>query len=342
MARRARRFAGSFVGLALATMLVAACGGSGETGGGTGDVGGSITEDYDLKPESKAQQAGGGPTARLTVGSKNFFAEQEILGHITVEALRAAGAEVEDRTGLGNTEAVRASLLSGSIDLYWEYTGTGATIHLAQPDVPSDPQAVYQNVAKMDREQNAIEWLEPAAANNSYAIAVREDVSDQDLAEVQTISDLANLVQQRPQKATVCAGPEFMQRADSMHAVETTYGFKFPEDSVLGYPVSTVYRAIDTGEQCNFGSVFRTNGYASELGLRMLEDDQGAFPPYSPSLTVRSDVLDRYPDLEPLMADITDRLDDKTLRSLNTRVEVDHEAPEVVASDWLEKQGLVE
>lgn len=217
---------------------------------------------------------------------------------------------VEDQTGLGNTAAVRASLLSGGIDLYWEYTGTGAVIHLAQGDVPDDPQAVYENVSEMDLEQNDIVWLKPAPANNSYAIAVRDDASDADVAGVETISDLARLVEKQPDKATICVGPEFERRADGLRAVESQYGFEFPDENVLVFPVTTVYRAIDSGEQCNFGTVFRTSGYISELGLRMLEDDQGAFPPYNPAVTVRAEVLERYPDLEPLIADIASRLDE--------------------------------
>jgi len=346
---RVHRFIAGMGGIALAATFGVACSGSGETGSGSGETGGSIADDYDLKPDSTMQQAGGGPVAQISVGSKNFFAEQEILGHITVEALSAAGAEVEDKTGLGDTETVRASLLSGGIDLYWEYTATGATIHLALPDVPNDPQALYETVAKTDRKENGIEWLDPISADNSYAIAVREEVSDpssdqydKDLANVQSISDLARLVKQQPQKATICVGPEFEQRADALHAVESTYGFRFPEENVLGYPVSTVYRAVDNGKECNFGSVFRTSGYLSALGLTMLDDDRGAFPPYSPSLTVRSDVLENYPDLEPLIDDIASRLDDKTLRALNKKVEVDHEAPQAVASEWLESEGLVE
>jgi len=287
------------------------------------------------------------PAAELVVGGKNFT-EQLILAEMTRQLLESHGHEVTKRDGLGTT-IVRASLERGEVDLYWEYTATGATIHLALPDVPNDPQALYETVAKTDRKENGIEWLDPISADNSYAIAVREEVSDpssdqydKDLANVQSISDLARLVKQQPQKATICVGPEFEQRADALHAVESTYGFRFPEENVLGYPVSTVYRAVDNGKECNFGSVFRTSGYLSALGLTMLDDGRGAFPPYSPSLTVRSDVLENYPDLEPLIDDIASQLDDKTLRALNKKVEVDHEAPQAVASEWLESEGLVE
>lgn len=342
--RRALCVATMILGLS----LTAACSGGGAGGGEGGDVGGSIAENYDLTAEQELNQAGGGDVSELTVGSKNFFVEQEILGHIALQALEAAGAEVVDRTGLGDTQTVRSSLLSGGIDLYWGYTGTGAVIHLAQTDVPKDPQSVYEQVARTDREQNDIVWLKPAPANNSYAIAVREEVSDQSsdeydpqLARVESISDLKRLAAQHPGKATLCVGPEFDRRADTLSGLERQYGFKFRESNVFVFPVSTVYGAVDAGQRCNFGSVFRTNGHISELGLRLLEDDQGAFPPYNPSVSMRQSTLERYPDLKPLFNDISSRLDAQTLRELNRKVGVGHQTPEAVAKQWLQQEGLV-
>lgn len=70
------------------------------------DSGGTIAEEHQL----------GGPqgTVQLSVGSKDF-AGQEVLGHIAIRALEAAGADVEDQTGLGGTEATRRALVSGEI-----------------------------------------------------------------------------------------------------------------------------------------------------------------------------------------------------------------------------------
>jgi glycine betaine/choline ABC-type transport system substrate-binding protein len=63
-------------------------------------------------------------TAQFTVGSENFT-EQEVLGHIAIEALKAADATVIDRTSLGGNEDVRKALVDQEVDLYWEYTATG-------------------------------------------------------------------------------------------------------------------------------------------------------------------------------------------------------------------------
>ena len=59
----------------------------------------------------------------IKVGSKNFT-ESLILGEVYSEALEHAGYKVERKFNLGDA-IVHTSLVSGQIDLYPEYTGTG-------------------------------------------------------------------------------------------------------------------------------------------------------------------------------------------------------------------------
>jgi osmoprotectant transport system substrate-binding protein len=290
--------------------------------------GGSISEDYEL--------SGPQGSVRLAVGSKNFT-EQEILGHITLLALKAANAEVIDRTGMGGTESVRRALVSGNIDMYWEYTGTGWLIHQAQAEPIPDPQEQYQAVAEQDLQQNNIEWVEPAPANNTYAIAVREGAYEN----IQTISDLGRLIEERPDEATLCVGSEFSERADGLPGLEESYGFEFPEDNVFVLPASTVYGAVNSGEKCNFGSVFRTNGRVPEMGLRLLEDDENFFAVYNPSLNIREETLEQYPELAEIFAPISEELDTETLRELSAAVLVEGNSPEDVAERWLQENGFI-
>jgi len=329
--------------VAALAVLVAACGSEGGGGGG----GGSIAESYDLSGEQLGER-GGADTTRFVVGSKDFE-EQEILGQITLLALEAAGAEVVDSTGLGDTEAVRAALVAEQIDMYWEYTGTGALIHLAQGDPPDDPQALFRDVADLDLRRNGVEWLPPAPANNTYAIAVRPEVGeqgseayDEELAGVTRLSDLDRLIQESPDKATLCVGPEFSERADGLPGMAEHYGFELPAANVFVLPDTTVYGAVDGGTKCNFGSVFETSGFIPELDLRLLEDDETFFAAYNPSLTMSAETLRSYPELKPLFEDIAGRLDTQTLRELSAEVLVDKRAPEDVAQDWMEDQELID
>lgn len=339
--RHTSKWACSVTAVVLVTGLTAACG---------SEKPDTIGSKFSFSPKQQLQQAAGGKEdQKLTVGSKNFFAEQDVLGQITLQALKAAGAKVVDKTDLGDTQEVRSSLLNGTIDIYWGYTGTAATVFLGLADVPQNPHKLYELVKSKDRKENGVAWLKPAPANNTYAIAVRPEVSkkgnaayDKDLAGVKTISDLATLVKQHPDKATICLGPEFERRTDGLPGLEEAYGFEFPKNAVKVLPALSVYASVDTGERCNFGVVFNTSGRIPALDLRLLTDDQHFFPAYNPSVAVRTTTLKQFPKLKPLFADIAERLDTKTLRDLNGKVLVEHQKPQKVAKQWLEKEGLLD
>jgi osmoprotectant transport system substrate-binding protein len=68
----------------------------------------------------------------LRMGSKNFT-EQLVVAELFAQGLERAGATVQRRLNLGGTAIAHQSLLSGEIDLYPEYTGTGLGVVLKQP-----------------------------------------------------------------------------------------------------------------------------------------------------------------------------------------------------------------
>ncbi len=314
------------LGIVVVLSVVAAGCGGGSSGGG-GNVGGS-----------EAGQKVRLSDLEISVGSKEFT-EQRVLGQIAIQVLEAAGATVEDRTGLAGTEAARKALTSGEIDAYWEYTGTGWITHLGHAEPIPDSQRQYQAVAGEDLEKNRIRWLEPASANNSFAIAVRSEAAG--VLGVRSLSELGALAELRPEDATLCAASEFLRRDDGLPGVEKTYGFELPDDNIVELEEGRIYGAIDEGERCNFGEVFETDGRIKALDLTLLEDDQQFFPIYNPSLTVRDEVVSQYPGISDVFAPITEELDNETLQELNAAVDVDGKSEEAVARQFLKENGLL-
>ena len=314
------------LGLVVTLLVVAGCDGAGGSGGG--NVGGS---------DAGEQVSLSG--AELTVGSKEFT-EQLILGQITLQALEAAGATVEDQIGLAGTVAARKALESGEIDMYWEYTGTGWITHLGHTDPIPDRQEQFEAVAKEDLQKNDIKWLDPPApANNTYAIAVRSEAAE--VLGVDSLSGLAVLSQLRPEDVTLCAAEEFLPREDGLPGLAKAYDFEVPADNIVRMEEGQVYRAVDEGEKCNFGEVFVTDGRIKGLDLTILEDDKQVFPIYNPSLTVSEEVIDQYPELAKVFAPISEKLDNETLQDLNAAVDVGGESPEDVARQFLRENRLL-
>jgi osmoprotectant transport system substrate-binding protein len=322
---RAARLLSVLVALALA----AGCGAGGSAGDGDRIAG------------DQFRLSGTQRDAQFAVGSEGFT-EQEVLGNIAIEVLSAADATVIDRTGMGGNEAVRQALEEGEIDLYWEYTATGWLVHLSETRSIPDPQAQYEAVKKKDLEENDIAWLQPAPGNDTYAIAASQQ-TQQDLG-VESISDLARLVEERPEEATLCFNNEddFRSRFDGLPGMERAYGFQFPEENLIEVAVDAVYGAVDEREICNFGVVFTTSGFIEDLDLQLLEDDEEFFAVYNPSLNIRKDTLDQYPQLEKVFVPISEELDTQTLRRLNYAVDVEGKSPETVAKRWLQNNGFIE
>jgi osmoprotectant transport system substrate-binding protein len=310
--------------LGAVSMIAAGCGDDEGGSGGGGNGGGDISADA-LKG------------AKITVGSKEFT-EQLILGKITVEALKAAGADVEDETGLAGSVAARKALTSGEIDAYWEYTGTGWLTYLKETKPIADAQKQFQAVADRDT-KNGVTWLDPAPANNTYAFAVREEAAE-DLG-VKTISDFKTLVEERPDEATLCVGEEFTARDDGLPGVEKTYGFEFPKDNVTKVDEGVIYTEVDKGERCNFGEVFITDGRIAANKLTIIEDDKQFFPKYNPALNVRNSVVKKHPEIREVFKGISEQLDDETLQELNRQVDVDGLPEDEVARQWLEDNGFI-
>ncbi len=274
----------------------------------------------------------------FTVGSKEFT-EQLVLGQIAITALEAAGAEVEDETGLAGSVTARRALTSGEIDMYWEYTGTAWIVYFDETEPLPSSRAQYRAVAARDRARNGIAWLPFAPFDNTYAIATR--AADAPRLGVRSISDLARLARARPQDATICVGEEFRSRDDGLPGLEDAYGFRIPDGRIFKLDEGLVYEQLASGERCNFGSVFATDGRIDRLGLTLLRDDRRFFPRYNPALNVRADVARAHPSLRSLFGTIAARLDDATMRRLNGQVDVDGETPARVAERWLLDEGLI-
>lgn len=306
----------------------------------TGLLAGCALGDEPPSDVSAGSLAEGGDVsgAQLTVGGKEFT-EQLILCEITAQALESAGAEVKRNCGMSGSATVRSALTSGDIDMYWEYTGTGWITHLGETKPIQDPQELYEAVAERDEQENSVVWLDPAPANNTYAVAVSREKAEE--LDVQTLSDYAELAERDPASASFCGAAEFFGREDGWPGLQEAYGYQLPDSEVSELAAGAIYNSIDKAKPCVFGEVFATDGRIAALDLVVLEDDQNFFTAYNPAVTVRKESLEATPALADVLAPVAEALDDQTLQALNAKVDVDGATPEQTATDWLVDEGFV-
>lgn len=270
----------------------------------------------------------------INVGSKDFV-EQFVLGELAIVALEAGGANVTDSTNLGGTVVNRDALLAGEIDTYFEYNGTGWTVHLAQEDPSFEPVQLTNDVCAKDLEENSIRWVGVSPFNDTYGFAT---AADSPAAGVD-LQGMMEYVNENPD-ATVCMETEFPNRPDGVVLLENATGLTIPEGQSEILDTGVIYDETASGN-CTFGEVFTTDGRIPALNLDLVEDP-GVFILYNVSMTMPDDVFQQAPEAFEALADtIFAGLDEATMAELNRRVSADGEAPRAVAEDYLTQQGLL-
>jgi len=282
--------------------------------------------------------------SEIAVASK-FDTEGALLGNMILLILENGGFKVVDRTELGPTDVVRKALETGEVDIYPEYTGNGNWFFADNGFGRDwyDREKALAAVRQLDSEAFDIEWLEPARANNTWAIAVRRDLSES--ARLITLSDFARYVNGGG-VVKLAGSEEFVSRPDALVAFQNEYGFKLTENQLLvvsgGNTALTEKAAAQGTDGVNAAMAYGTDGPLSALNLVVLEDNLGVQLVYEPAPRIRGEVLRANPELADLLNPVFMRLDLLTLQSLNARIAVHGVAARTVAKDWLKEEGFID
>ncbi|MEA5032790.1 MAG: ABC transporter substrate-binding protein [Sphaerochaeta sp.] len=280
---------------------------------------------------------------KITVGSK-IDTEGALLGTMIVLVLENGGFSVIDKTQTGSTPIVRSAIIAGEIDIYPEYTGNAYYFFSGETeaDVWKDFQAGYEKAAELDLAANDIVWLTPAPANNTWAISVRNDLARS--ASLETLDDLAAYVNAGG-KFKLAASEEFVSSEAALPSFEAGYGFSLNDSQLLvfagGNTTLTEQAAASGQENVNAAMAYGTDGQLAALGLKVLTDTRNIQPVYAPAPIVRSEVLERNPEIATILEPVFESLDLETLQVLNSRIAVEGQSPREVASAYLKEKGFL-
>jgi osmoprotectant transport system permease protein len=241
----------------------------------------------------------------LRIGSKRFT-ESYVLGEVLKRAAEAKTA-VEYRPGMGNTGILYAALVSGSIDLYPEYTGTIAREILKVDGSP-----------KLEDIDRALEPQGLAAAvklgfSDSYALAMREDRAA--ALGIRSLSDLA-----AHPGLKLGLSQEFIGRADGWPGLKAAY--KLPYGTPSGLDHGLAYEAIAAG-RIDVMDIYTTDAKIERYALLVLEDDRGFFPRYDAVLFYRRDLPKRFPEAWRALQALEGRIDERKMIRMNAAAELE-------------------
>lgn len=266
--------------------------------------------------------AGCGRSGRIVVGSKNFT-EQVILGEIVAGQLeRRLHTEVDRKLNLGGTLLAHQALVSGQIDLYPEYTGTALTAVLKAP-VSRDAGAVRDAVRAEYRRRWNIDWMPSLGFNNTFAMVVAGGY--------RTLSEAAK----RGQGWRLGVGYEFLTRPDGLPGLLATYRLRLAE-TPRSMDLGLLYKALQQN-QADMVAGSATDGQITAMGLTVLQDDKGYFPPYEAALAVRAAALETHSGMRAALDELSGKISTEAMRAMNYEVDGKHRPAAEVARNFLER-----
>src|SRR5690606_6960888 len=131
-----------------------------------------------------------------------------------------------------------------------------------------DPDAAWDTVKRLDYDANKIVWLEPAPANNTWAIALRGDLASS--AGLATLDDLAAYINGGG-NFKIAGSEEFFSSAAAMPSFEEAYGFSLNDSQILvlssGNTALTEQAAASGTDGVNAAMAYGTDGQLAALGL---------------------------------------------------------------------------
>jgi osmoprotectant transport system substrate-binding protein len=268
------------------------------------------------------------------------FTEQHILSAMTTQYLRTKGFQITPQTNIA-TVISRNAMINKQVDMTWEYTGTSLIIfnHINKR---MTPQESYDTVKKLDAKLGLV-WLKPANMNNTYAFAMQRKRAEKE--NINTLSELVakieHIRQTDPDNNWMLGlDLEFAGRSDGMKPLQQAYNMPLDRPQIRQMDPGLVYNAVRDGF-VDAGLIYTTDGRVKGFDLKVLQDDKGFFPSYAVTPVVRKETLEANPGLEDALDTLSGLLNNDVISTLNAKVDIDHETPQQVASEFLQQKGLL-
>lgn len=303
------------IGSTIAILSVAACGsGSGNSPFASGS-------------SSSSSTGGGAGGGAVTVGSANF-PENQLLAEIYAGALQAKGVQVSKKLNIGSREVYIPALEDGSIDLIPEYTGV-LDQYFNKSAKATDSEGVYEELKQAL--PSTLTVLDKSAAEDKDAVVVTQATADK--LHLSSIADL----QGKAKNLTLGGPPEWKTRPTGVPGLKKVYGLEFKAFRPLdaGGPLSV--QALKNG-QVDAANLFTTDPSIQANHFVVLKDPKNLFAAQNvvPLITKAKSNATIAGALNAVSA----KLDTQTLGSLLAEVTIDKKDPQVVAKEFLDKNGL--
>ena len=270
--------------------------------------------------------------------------EGGILGNMVLLILEENGYNITDKVQFGTPDVHRNALLQDELDIGIDYTGNGQYYaENVDEEVWRDASEGYETIKKYDEENNELIWLAPADANNTEMLAVKKEFAEKNGLE--TLDDFADYVNDGGE-VTLITSQLFAEKELGLLGMEEEYGFNLDSDQIIMLPhgntAEMISALVQGTDDVNVSLVYGTDGSLPDLNLVVLEDPLSIPPVFEPSVVVRAEVLEKYPDIQKIVEDVFATINLENLQHMNKDVIVDGLSPKDVARDYLTEEGFLD
>jgi osmoprotectant transport system substrate-binding protein len=276
----------------------------------------------------------------LTIGSRGA-PEEEVLGHIYAQALRAAGYKVKGDFGIetGLRDAPLKALQGDHISGYPDHINAALRLFffVDDEDLPSDPQEGHR-MAKAEFEKKGLTVFPPTPYSLSRPVGLlRKTAEERDL---RTVSDLRG----QAEEMTLSGFTDCHFRLDCLAGIERYYTiyFKSIAYTYTKQQIRNRYKVLENDEY-DASVLYSTDGRlaAEKNKFVVLEDDKHVFPAGNAIFVTSPKVVKRAgPDFEETIVAAQEGLTLPVMQQLNAEVELEKKDPAKVAAGYLERVGL--
>ena len=183
------------------------------------------------------------------------------------------------------------------------------------------------------REGLHMNWGGMYGFNNTYGLVVRREIAEK--YNLKTYSDLKSAAN----SLTFGAEYDFFEREDGYDALCETYGLTFGK--TMDLDIGLKYQAINQ-KKIDVMVIFTTDGQLSASDVVVLEDDKNFYPSYVCGNVIRTEVLEKYPELETVFEKLNGLITNSDMASMNYSVETENKEPRDVAEDFLRSHNLLQ
>ncbi|RIP37294.1 osmoprotectant ABC transporter substrate-binding protein [Staphylococcus gallinarum] len=235
---------------------------------------------------------------------------------------------------LGSSTIQHNALVNGDANMSGaRYDGTDLTGALKEKPI-KDPKKAMQVTQEGFQKKFNQTFFDSYGFANTYAFMVTKETAKK--YNLKTVSDL----QRHSKGLRLGVDSSWLNReGDGYKGFTQAYGYKF--DTVRPMQIGLVYDALKS-KNLDVAVGYSTDGRIAAYDLKVLKDDKRFFPPYDASAVATNKLLNKHPELRPIIKKLHSKVSTKDMQILNYQADGEGQEPAVVAEKFLKKHNYFE